>query len=160
MKRILMMTFLAVVAVFTTAVYHRVHSEWVMFRKGQAHFSRQEFAEALVLYQASAERGLHTRALWKHLGTCYLATGDPLKARAAFRKMVAQSEHRTAAEEELAGIYVRFDRFHEAEALYRIILRKNPEDRSARIRLARVLSWTGRLTAAIREYKRALGEKP
>nr|WP_275074238.1 tetratricopeptide repeat protein [Pseudodesulfovibrio aespoeensis] len=43
--------------------------------------------------------------------------------------------------------------------LARELVRARPEDRAARLTLARILSWSGRMDEAESEYRRLLGEE-
>ncbi|GEM_PF-504038 len=159
MKRLGLILFLFAVGVLTTLTYHWFNQEWVMFRRGEAHFSQEEFSEAIPYYEKLLRKGFQDPALLKHLGSCYLATGDPGKARVVFERLIAQRQDRLWAMKELAALYIGFDRFGEAAQLYRAILESDPKARSVRIRLARALSWSGRLEEAIHEYRKALGEE-
>jgi tetratricopeptide (TPR) repeat protein len=159
MKRFGIILFLFAVAALTTIVYHRLNSEWVVFRNAETHFFNKQYTKAIPLYEQLVKEGFEAPGFLEHLGTCYLAAGEAGKALAVFEEMITRSENRLPAIGKAGEIYVHFGYFEKAAALYRDILRDHPDDRSVRIRLARVLSWAGRFEEAIDEYRKILGGK-
>lgn len=59
----------------------------------------------------------------------------------------------------LGSSYIATGQLEEAAAIFQNMLHQTPENRSVRILLARVLSWSGRFDEAIGEYKKVLGEE-
>ncbi len=159
MKRLGFILFLLAVAALTTMAYRYFNQEWVIYRKAESRFSNRAFSEAIPYYEELLRKGFQAPGLLRHLGSCYLATGNEPKARAVFERMLARGEDRFGAMKELASIYESLGRFQEAAALYQEVLQQTPDDDSVRVRLARLLFWTGRLEQAIHEYRKALEEE-
>lgn len=61
---------------------------------------------------------------------------------------------------DLGLAYLAIGRFSQATEAYRAYLDRRPQDRQARIQLARALSWSGRYDEAIVEYRTFLGADP
>ncbi|MDP1835554.1 MAG: tetratricopeptide repeat protein [Chlamydiales bacterium] len=59
----------------------------------------------------------------------------------------------------LADSLTAIKQFDEAARVYNAYLEKDPNDKSARIRLARVLAYQGELAESTEQYQRALKEK-
>jgi tetratricopeptide (TPR) repeat protein len=80
-------------------------------------------------------------------------------AERIYQRLRAQSSPELArlASQRQAEMLAWQGRYRESEALLRELLAARGEDRTARILLGRVLSWSGRTEEAIREYEQALG---
>ncbi len=159
MKRLGIVLFFFAIAAVTTILYHRLNSEWVAFRHAEAFFDEEQYLKAMPIYQDLLEKGFEAPRLFERLATCYLARSDGERASSILGQMIEGSEDRYAAMKRAGELYVSFGYFEKAADLYRTALQDRPEDRSVRIRLARVLSWSGRFDEAIDEYRKLLEGK-
>jgi len=150
---------LIVIALLTTAAYHLLKPDWILFRKAETYFSEKAFSQAIPVYARLLERGFEAPALVSHLGTAYVATGRFREAAAIFEDILRKAPDKLQELKELANIYVAFGQFKKAIPLYQTFLQQEPYNRSVRILLARALSWSGRFDEAIVEYRKAVGDE-
>ncbi len=107
------------------------------------HYPRQLLANPdLSLYLA----GLYRRAEW-------FRDADLL-----YQRLLEVPGFQEIAAVELAVTYLAMGRTEDAESLLRAALETAPDNREARIHLARVLTGQGRFHEAIEEYKTVLGD--
>ncbi len=66
---------LFVVMIATTAAYHLLSQDWVMFRKAEKSFHSKQYSEALVLYEKTFDMGLQTTRVYFRIAQCFLAEG-------------------------------------------------------------------------------------
>jgi len=159
MRSITLITVLIAIALITTLLYRVINPDWILFRKGEDYFSRKSYSEAIPCYVTLVNEGFVTPTLLKHLGTAYLATGDLKKSVKVFAEFLKRNPDTQSAVQEVANIYVTFGQFARAAVLYGRLVQNDPDNKTARILLARSLSWAGHLDEAILEYKKALGEE-
>jgi len=109
---------------------------------------------------AFSKAGFETPKLLSHLGTSYLAIGDFGKAETIFEDIINHRPDKLLALK-VTGQYLHnfWSILKRPFNLYQTLLQDQPNNISARILLARVLTWSGRFEEAIVEYKKALGEK-
>lgn len=107
------------------------------------HYPRQLLSSPeLTLYLA----GLYRRAEWFR------------DAELLYQRLLDVPRFREVAAVELAVTYLAMGRAEDAEFLIRKTLETAPDNREARIHLARILTRQGRFHEAIEEYKTVLGD--
>lgn len=92
------------------------------------------------------------------LAGLYRRDGRFLDAELLYRRLLGVPAVRDVATLELAVTFFIMGRTQQAESLLRQVLQTTPEDRRARIHLARVLTAQGRFHEAIQEYQTVLGD--
>ena len=107
---------------------------------------------------AEGRRGIHTHWTYAALGNALLALERPVEAEAAFRASLAlwPRSERNQPQILLAQTLVRQARYEEGLALYRALIREDPDDDAAHFFQGMALLGSGRYEAAIESFDRAL----
>jgi tetratricopeptide (TPR) repeat protein len=92
-----------------------------------------------------------------YLAGLYRRTGRVAEADLLYARLENIPEWQTAVAINRAEMASQSGRFDQAEHILRRLLDSDPDNRTARILLGRVLSWMGRIDEAILQYKAALG---
>jgi tetratricopeptide (TPR) repeat protein len=95
-----------------------------------------------------------------YLAGLYRRTGWVAEADLLYARLENIPEWQTAVAINRAEMASQSGRFDQAEHILRRLLDSDPDNRTARILLGRVLSWMGRIDEAILQYKAALGTQP
>ena len=107
---------------------------------------------------AEGRRGVHTHWAYSLLGNALLALERPVEAEAAFRASLAlwPRSERNKPQFMLARALVHQARYEEGLALYRALIRENPDDDAAYLYQGIALLESGRHEDAVESFNRAL----
>ena len=155
-KQLLQFTaFLAAAAIAASAAYHAVNRNVISANAARQHMKQGRYSEAATIYERLRADGFQTQAVSEKLADIYLSLGRPEEARSALQSLVSSGD---GAEfyrlRQLAATALWLGMHEEAVHEYKEALRLEPQDRSARLGLARALSWSGNLEDAVVEYRR------
>ncbi|MDE0456248.1 MAG: tetratricopeptide repeat protein, partial [Chromatiales bacterium] len=109
---------------------------------------------------AEGRRGNHTHWAYAGLGNALLALERPVEAEAAFRTSLAlwPRSERNKPRLLLARALVRQARYEEGLALYRALIREDPDDDAVHLLQGMALLESGRHEAAVESFDRALAK--
>lgn len=132
-QRLLYGFMIVITATITVLLFRETEKKWIFFQQAEENFSKGNFEIAVKLYQQSLAMGLSTPQVYLHL------------ADAQFK---------------LAQILSWNEEYNEAAALYRELLKREPENVQFRRHYARLLIWMGQHREAAEEMKRTLPQEP
>ncbi|MFH0802408.1 MAG: tetratricopeptide repeat protein [bacterium] len=160
MKRLVLILLLIGTAIATTAAYHLLKSEWVLYRQAEGYFVQQGYDRAAILYREALDAGLVKPDLYPRLAYSLLMSGRPQEAIALYKRVFREQPGRLADITAIADALSRMGRFDEALELYLSAVGRHPDVRFLRIHLARMFVQAGRFDEAVSTYKQFLGESP
>lgn len=160
MKRVVLILLIIGSAIATTATYHLLKREWVIYRQAESCFVQREYARAALLYREALEAGLIKPDLYPRLVYSLLMSGQPQEAIVLYKRFFREQPNRLADIIAIADALSRMGRFDEALELYLSAVGRHPAARFLRIHLARTLVQAGRFDEAVSTYKQFLGESP
>ncbi len=155
---LLYLLLMCVTTAITVVAYRHAHAEWVVFRQAESLFSKQNYEQAIPLYQQAIRDGLVNRDAFRHLAECHEQNGTLDDAIALYESFAKTDVNDFWLQLELGGLYARHQRFESAVKTYRYALTLEPQNRTARIFLARSLTAVRMFDEAADEYKILLGE--
>jgi tetratricopeptide (TPR) repeat protein len=151
--------FLIGVVIATTAAYHVLKRDQVLYHQAEVRFALQEYGAAVPLYRDALKAGFRNAKIRARLAYSLLRAGHADAAVAIYEQIFREQPERLSAIIDLAEVYTGAGRFDQAAGLYRSALRMHPGARSLWIRLARVLVRDGRFAEAITAYRQVLGDE-
>jgi tetratricopeptide (TPR) repeat protein len=160
MKRFVLIVLIIGSAIATTAAFHLLKREWVIYRQAEGCFLQEEYDQAARLYQEALSAGLIKPELYPRLVYSLIMSGQPREAIVLYKRFFREQPNRLAEITTLADAFSRKGCFNEALELYLSAVGRYPDLPFLRIHLARMLVQAGRFDEAISAYKQSLGESP
>jgi tetratricopeptide (TPR) repeat protein len=151
---------LCVTALLSTAGYHIVHQDRVLFRKAETLFHSRDYAQAASQYKLALEAGLKNPDAFSRMGDAYLASGAFKDAARAFEEVLRKRPGYQYAVRRLASVYDYSDRTDEAVALYLHHSASTSKDSVALVHLGDLYKRKKEYQEAERVYQRALEIRP
>jgi tetratricopeptide (TPR) repeat protein len=151
--------FLIGVVIATTAAYHVLKRDQVLYHRAEVRFARQDYVAAAPLYRDALQAGFRNAKIRTRLAYSLLRAGQVDAAAVIYEQIFREQPERLSAVIDLADVYAVAGRLDKAAELYRSALRKHPGTRSIWIRLARVLVGDGRFAEAVTAYRQVLGDE-
>jgi len=146
--------FLLFVGIATSLVYRASNRDWISLASAERHAAGGRYEAALPLYEALSEKNFQPEVVYKRLAECLFILGQPREARQAMQKLIAYEQHEDPILlRKLAASALWLGLFQDAAVEYRQVLRLEPDDRMARLGLARALAWSGHFEEAVNEYR-------
>jgi len=151
--------FILSISIVTSVVYHVLNRDNISLQKAQQYASNGRYSEAVSLYEKLVANGVHSEVVYEGVLICQNALKKPEKARGALQNLIFQSKDAEPTRlRYLAATALGMGEQDIAAQQYRKVLLARPDDRSARLGLARALARSGLYEEAVKEYRHLLGE--
>jgi len=146
---ILPFTLALILLLVPTPSVYGIQSFQALLNRGNELYQQNQYAKAIILYKKSASRGGDLSAIAFNMGNCYFRLGDLPKAAAAYQKSLRLSNtDNPPALKNLASVLFRLKEYGQTIALYRRLLRDEPQFISGWLFLADAYTQTGDLISA------------
>jgi tetratricopeptide (TPR) repeat protein len=127
-----------------------------LLERGNALYSRGEYAKALLLYERAGARGADPAAAAFNQGNCLFHLDRLPQAAAQFKQAMRLSRGKfPSAQLNLAAVLFRLEQYGEAVGAYHRVLREDPENLSAWLYLADAYLRTRDYVGALRAMEKA-----
>ncbi len=127
MKKFLLGVVLAALALATSAAYHVVNKDWVLYRQAEHFVTEGALAKAIPLYNAlSAREFKGDGQLQFRLAGLYENQGDHASAAAIYGSLLKREPGNRAIRIRLARSLTALGRYDEAILAYKMILGEKP----------------------------------
>lgn len=151
--------FIVAVSIVTSLVYHVLNRNNISLQKARQLASNGRYSEAVPLYEKLAADGVQSQEVYEGLLACQNALKKPEEARVALQELILQNKDAEPTRlRYLAATALGMGQQDIAAQQYRKVLLVRPDDRSARLGLARALARAGLYEEAVKEYRLLLGE--
>jgi tetratricopeptide (TPR) repeat protein len=132
-----------------------------LVNRGNALYSKGEFAKALILYRKAETRGAEAATVSFNIGNCLYRLDKLPEAAAAFRKTERLTDGKyLAAIFNLAAVLFRLEQYGESIAAYRRALKQEPDNESAWLYLADAYARTHDYVGSLQALEKARGIDP
>jgi tetratricopeptide (TPR) repeat protein len=151
--------FIIVVALGTSFAYRALNQNSILLHTAKQHFSRGQYTEAATVYQKILSRGFQSTEVYEGLIACHTSLKNPDQVRLALKALLSDNKVTDPAQiRYFAATALGMGLQDIAASEYRKVLSLRPDDRSARLGLARALARAGLYEEAVKEYRLLLGE--
>jgi len=152
--------FIFAIGLGTSLTYHVLNQNSLTLHKAQQHVSQGRYSEAAPLYERLVTAGLQSEEVYEGLLTCRNALKHSEKARDTLQALIQHNKDADPVRlSYLAATALGMGQQDIAAQQYRKVLGVQPDNRSARLGLARALARAGLYEEAVKEYRILLGEK-
>jgi len=132
-----------------------------LISRGNELYKQGKYKKAIILYKKSVSRGGDREAIAFNIGNCYYRINDLAKSAASYKKAIRLSDGKNLpALMNLAGVMFRLGQYGQSIALYRRLLKSDPEYISGWLYLAEAYSRTGDMISAQQALEKAYRIEP
>lgn len=150
---------LLLIAIATTAAYHFVNRQLVLYSQGQKYYRNHQYAEASEIYEQLAQQGFTASRFPIDRIRSYLAQKRSSEADKVARQLLLATTNNPKILVQVGDVYMIGGSFPQAINLYQSALKEDPTNKIIRLKLARTLSWNRNFNQSIEQYYLLLEEK-
>ena len=158
MKKVVLAFFLIFLIVLTSIGYHFIRQEKILAYRGHQHYDEEQYSQAIDYYLQSIDKGERKYLVFKRLEESLLHQNGLDAIGAMYITLIAKYPKDLPLLQMAAHFQISNNDFDAAANTYRQMLDLDGDNQTARLWLARILSWTGKYEEAIREFQSLLGE--
>jgi len=157
MNKFFLIGYFCIIIFGTTIAYHLVNNDSFMLKKADLLFEKGEFDNALLIYINSKVDFNDSLEHKYRIIDCFIKTGHKLEAEKYFLDHIYDGNisHDDIL---IAKKFEEHGLFNISEKIYSEFLKKNPDSRTVRIFLSRVLGKQKKYEKAVKNYRLVLME--
>ncbi len=126
---------------------------WVQL--GRSYAKLRQYSKAIRIFQTLLETAPKNRDAWKRMGDAFCDKGEPIKAIAPYKKVIALKET-SSAWDSLGSAWLRLNQPDKATEAYKKALALNPKNWGSLTRLGAILAEKKMYSKAIEKFEEVL----